>query len=156
MRARLKSQNEGANFPTAKYRPWERVCCLSFPSRQRPAEIETYLKVGPATPGRIDTCGEPSCSRGAFPALPRTHAAPFHPPNEWKQHTGYRTARKLVLLSEEKVYYLKCAEIVIKGPPPRRATGCPVDEPHSGLRFLTILPTKGAAETNTGKDGENG
>ena len=46
MRARLKSHNEGASFHTAKYRPWELVCCISFQSRERAAEFEKYLKVG--------------------------------------------------------------------------------------------------------------
>ncbi len=46
MQARLKSHNEGANFHTAKYRPWELVCCISFHSRERAAEFEKYLKVG--------------------------------------------------------------------------------------------------------------
>ena len=46
MRARLKSHNEGANSHTAKYRPWELVCCISFQSRERAAEFEKYLKVG--------------------------------------------------------------------------------------------------------------
>ena len=46
MRARLKSHNEGANFHTAKYRPWALVCCISFKSRERAAELEKYLKAG--------------------------------------------------------------------------------------------------------------
>jgi predicted GIY-YIG superfamily endonuclease len=46
MRARLKSHNEGANFHTAKYRPWELICCITFQSRERAAAFEKYLKVG--------------------------------------------------------------------------------------------------------------
>ena len=46
MRARLTSHNEGANFHTAKYRPWELICCISFKSRERAAELEKYLKIG--------------------------------------------------------------------------------------------------------------
>lgn len=43
---RLKSHNEGANFHTAKYRPWELVSCISFQARERAADFEKYLKVG--------------------------------------------------------------------------------------------------------------
>ncbi len=35
MRARLKSHNEGANFHTAKYRPWELVCCILGSTNRR-------------------------------------------------------------------------------------------------------------------------
>jgi predicted GIY-YIG superfamily endonuclease len=42
----MKSHNEGANFHTAKYRPWELVCRIPFKSRERAAQFEKYLKVG--------------------------------------------------------------------------------------------------------------
>jgi putative endonuclease len=46
VRQRLKGNNEGASFHTAKYRPWELVCCITFKSREQAAKFEKYLKAG--------------------------------------------------------------------------------------------------------------
>ena len=46
LEARLEKHNAGGSPHTAKFRPWTIVCYLAFPTREKAAAFESYLKSG--------------------------------------------------------------------------------------------------------------
>ncbi len=58
LRARLAEHNSGKSPHTAKFKPWELVIYLAFPSREKAAAFEAYLKTGSAVLSRVGICVE--------------------------------------------------------------------------------------------------
>ncbi len=44
LKKRFKAHNAGQSLHTAKYKPWELVTYIAFPSEERAREFEAYLK----------------------------------------------------------------------------------------------------------------